>query len=79
MDFKARYDFATAELDPPFAIVDLVAFRANAAALVRRAGGKPIRVASKSVRVRALLEEVLAVVIAERGNDDGRSRFRRAL
>ncbi|WP_106397786.1 amino acid deaminase/aldolase [Actinocorallia populi] len=61
MDLKARYDFATAELDPPFAIVDLAAFRANAAALVRRAGGKPIRVASKSVRVRALLEEVLAL------------------
>ncbi|GAA3243005.1 amino acid deaminase/aldolase [Actinocorallia longicatena] len=61
MDLKARYDSATAELDPPFAIVDLDAFRANAADLVRRAGGKPIRVASKSVRVRALLEEVLAL------------------
>ncbi len=61
MDLKARYDFATAELDPPFAIVDLAAFRANAAALVERAHGKPIRVASKSVRVRALLEEVLAM------------------
>ena len=61
MDLKARYDFATAELDPPFAIVDLAAFRANAEALARRAHGKPIRVASKSVRVRALLEEVLAM------------------
>lgn len=60
MNLKARYDFATAELDPPFAIVDLAAFRANAADLVRRAHGKPIRVASKSVRVRALLEEILA-------------------
>ena len=28
---------------------------------MRRAGGKPIRVASKSVRVRALLERVLAM------------------
>jgi D-serine deaminase-like pyridoxal phosphate-dependent protein len=58
---KARYDSATAELDPPFAAVDLDAFRANAAALVKRAHGKPIRVASKSVRVRSLLEEVLAI------------------
>jgi D-serine deaminase-like pyridoxal phosphate-dependent protein len=41
------------------AIVDLEAFDANAADLVRRAGGKPIRVASKSVRCRALLERVL--------------------
>ncbi|GAB3682080.1 amino acid deaminase/aldolase [Actinocorallia lasiicapitis] len=61
MDLKARYDSATAELDPPFAIVDLEAFRSNAADLVRRANGKPIRVASKSVRVRSLLEEVLAM------------------
>src|SRR5690349_2973280 len=58
---KARYDAATAELDPPFAAVDVEAFRSNAAELVRRAGGKPIRVASKSVRVRSLLDEVLAM------------------
>ncbi|MEO5875612.1 MAG: amino acid deaminase/aldolase [Streptosporangiaceae bacterium] len=58
---KARYDSATAVLDPPFAVVDLDAFRANAAELVRRANGKPIRVASKSVRVRSLLQEVLAL------------------
>ena len=41
-------------------MVDLSAFDANAAALTARAGGKPIRVASKSVRCRALLERVLA-------------------
>ncbi len=57
---RARYDRATAELDAPLAIVDLAAFDANADDLVRRAGGKPIRVASKSVRCRALLERVLA-------------------
>ncbi|WP_175407992.1 amino acid deaminase/aldolase [Streptomyces sp. TRM64462] len=56
----ARYDRATAALDAPLAIVDLDAFDANADDLVRRAGGKPIRVASKSVRCRALLERVLA-------------------
>ncbi|MFE6363406.1 amino acid deaminase/aldolase [Streptomyces sp. NPDC057806] len=57
---RARYDRATAHLDAPLAIVDLDAFDANADDLVRRAAGKPIRVASKSVRCRALLERVLA-------------------
>lgn len=57
---RARYDRATAHLDAPLAIVDLDAFDANAGDLVRRAGGKPVRVASKSVRCRALLERVLA-------------------
>ncbi len=57
---RARYDRATAQLDAPVAIVDLDAFDANADDLVRRAKGKPIRVASKSVRCRALLERVLA-------------------
>ena len=57
---RARYDRATAHLDAPVAIVDLEAFDANAADLVRRAAGKPIRVASKSVRCRALLERALS-------------------
>ncbi|QPP09763.1 amino acid deaminase/aldolase [Streptomyces bathyalis] len=57
---RSRYDRATAHLDPPLAVVDLDAFDANASDLVRRAGGKPIRVASKSVRCRALLERVLS-------------------
>ncbi|GHF40069.1 alanine racemase [Streptomyces mashuensis] len=57
---RARYDRATAHLDAPLAVVDLAAFDANAADLVRRAHGKPVRVASKSVRCRALLERVLA-------------------
>jgi D-serine deaminase-like pyridoxal phosphate-dependent protein len=59
MDDRRRYDAATAGLEPPFAIVDLTAFRRNAADLTRRAAGKPIRVASKSVRCRALLGDVL--------------------
>ncbi|MER7816008.1 amino acid deaminase/aldolase [Streptomyces sp. NPDC096153] len=57
---RTRYDRATAHLDAPLAIVDLEAFDANAADLARRAGGKPVRVASKSVRCRTLLERVLA-------------------
>ena len=56
---RTRYDRATAHLDAPLAVVDLAAFDANAADLARRAGGKPIRVATKSVRCRALLERAL--------------------
>jgi D-serine deaminase-like pyridoxal phosphate-dependent protein len=41
------------------AVVDLAAFDANAAALSQRADGKPLRVASKSVRCRELLTRVL--------------------
>jgi D-serine deaminase-like pyridoxal phosphate-dependent protein len=54
-----RYNAATAHLEPPFAVVDLPALRANAADMTRRAAGKPIRLASKSVRCRALIEQVL--------------------
>lgn len=60
MDARARLDTATAPLDPPLALVDLDAFDANAADLEARAAGTPLRVASKSVRVRALLDRVLA-------------------
>src|SRR5262245_4320697 len=60
----ARLSTAVAALDPPpptpLMVVDLDAFDANAADLTRRAGGKPIRVASKSLRVPALLERALA-------------------
>jgi D-serine deaminase-like pyridoxal phosphate-dependent protein len=59
MDDLVRLQTATRELDAPFALVDLDAFRANADDLVRRAAGKPIRVASKSVRCRRLLEDAL--------------------
>ena len=57
---QKRLDRATAHLETPVAAVDLAAFDTNAAALSARSGGKPIRVASKSVRCRALLERVLA-------------------
>jgi D-serine deaminase-like pyridoxal phosphate-dependent protein len=56
-----RYNTATADLEPPLAVVDLTAFRQNAAGLARRAAGKPIRVASKSLRCRALLEHALRI------------------
>jgi D-serine deaminase-like pyridoxal phosphate-dependent protein len=56
----ARLERATAELEAPFALIDLDALWANADDLVRRAAPKPIRLASKSVRCRALQERVLA-------------------
>ncbi len=60
----SRLEHAVADhvepLGTPVMVVDLDAFDANADDLVRRAGGTPIRVASKSVRVPALLQRVLA-------------------
>jgi D-serine deaminase-like pyridoxal phosphate-dependent protein len=58
-NLQKRLDRATGHLETPIAAVDLAAFDDNATRLVSRAG-KPIRVASKSVRCRTLLERVLA-------------------
>jgi D-serine deaminase-like pyridoxal phosphate-dependent protein len=55
----AGLDALTADLEPPFAVVDLGALRANADAMVASAAGKPIRLASKSVRCRSLTTMVL--------------------
>jgi D-serine deaminase-like pyridoxal phosphate-dependent protein len=48
------------DVEAPFAFVDLDAMWSNAEEMLGRAGEKPIRVASKSVRCRALLELLLA-------------------
>lgn len=50
---------ATAGLDAPLAALYLPSLRANVDDLRRRAGGTRIRVASKSVRSRGVLREVL--------------------
>ena len=55
----ATWNAATAGEDPPFAVLDAAALRANASDLVRRASGTPIRVATKSLRVRGTLEVLL--------------------
>ena len=55
-----RLTAVTTHLDPPLGVIDRAALAYNAADLVRRAGGMPIRVASKSIRVRGILEAVLA-------------------
>jgi D-serine deaminase-like pyridoxal phosphate-dependent protein len=54
-----RLENALGDRDAPFALVDLDAMWANAEDMLRRAGGKPIRVASKSVRCRELLGRIL--------------------
>jgi D-serine deaminase-like pyridoxal phosphate-dependent protein len=56
---RARLHHATEDLEPPFAVVDLGALDANIAALVQRAAGIPIRIASKSVRCRDVLRRAL--------------------
>ncbi|CAM4224106.1 putative amino acid aldolase or racemase [Mycobacterium basiliense] len=60
-----RYEEAFADQDAPFAFVDLDAMWSNADQLLSRAGDKPIRVASKSLRCRLLQREIL----------DSRERF----
>jgi D-serine deaminase-like pyridoxal phosphate-dependent protein len=81
---RAALDRATADLDPPFAVVDLDAFDANADDLLRRGNGTALRLASKSVRCRALQQRALdagfrgqlcftlpeALWLAEHGFDD---------
>ncbi|KZO58811.1 alanine racemase [Dietzia maris] len=52
-------DAATADIDAPLAALHLPSLRANLRDLRRRAGGTRIRVASKSVRSRGVLREVL--------------------
>ena len=51
---------ATEGLPTPYAVVDLDAFDANSADMVERAHGLPIRIASKSLRCRTLMDRALA-------------------
>jgi D-serine deaminase-like pyridoxal phosphate-dependent protein len=55
----AQFEQIFEEVEAPFAFVDLDAMWSNGEAMLARAGEKPIRVASKSVRCRALLERIL--------------------
>jgi D-serine deaminase-like pyridoxal phosphate-dependent protein len=54
-----RYEEIFAEVEAPFAFVDLDAMWANADSMLERAGTKRVRVATKSLRCRALLETIL--------------------
>jgi D-serine deaminase-like pyridoxal phosphate-dependent protein len=81
-----RYEAIFEGIEPPFAFVDLDALAENADAMLKRAGSKPIRVASKSVRCREVLRLIderderfrgilaytvaEALMLAESGQDD---------
>ncbi|WP_298037262.1 alanine racemase [uncultured Microbacterium sp.] len=56
-----RLTAATEKLSAPVAVIDIDALRHNAMDMLARAGGLPIRVASKSVRVRGVLDAVLRI------------------
>ena len=59
MASHADYEEVFAEIEAPFAFVDLDAMWSNAEEMLGRAGEKPIRIASKSLRCRSLLERIL--------------------
>ncbi|MDZ7729811.1 MAG: alanine racemase [Natrialbaceae archaeon] len=58
-DTYAYYHEVFADCERPFAFVDLDALDSNIETVQRRAAGTPVRVASKSVRCRSILERVL--------------------
>lgn len=60
-EFWQELTAATAEFSAPVVALSLAALVANADDLARRAGGLPIRVASKSIRVRGVIEAVCAL------------------
>ena len=53
------YEAVFASIEAPFAFVDLDAMWANGLDMVQRAGGKPIRIATKSLRCRPLIASAL--------------------
>ena len=55
LSMKKDTRLAVAHLDAPFAVLDLDAARANAQDMAHRSRGTPIRVASKSLRIRSLI------------------------
>jgi len=54
-----RLQAATAHLTPPFAVVDLDELDDNATSMIIRAAGLTIRLATKSIRCRAITNRVL--------------------
>jgi D-serine deaminase-like pyridoxal phosphate-dependent protein len=54
-----RFEAVFADRQPPFAFLDLDAVWSNAADMLRRSRGKPIRIASEAIRSRAVLERLL--------------------
>lgn len=60
-EYWPRLSEATAELSAPVVALGVEALAHNAHDVLRRAKGKPVRVASKSIRVRGVLDAVLAL------------------
>jgi D-serine deaminase-like pyridoxal phosphate-dependent protein len=59
MEAYERFEAVFGGRQAPFAFLDLDAVWANAADMLRRSRGKPIRLASKSIRSRPVLERLL--------------------
>ena len=55
-----RYEAIFEGIEPPYAFVDLGALESNSREMLGRAAGKPIRVASKSIRCREVIERAEA-------------------
>lgn len=60
MDQYERYKAALADVQKPCAFVDVDALYANMKAITKRARGKNIRIASKSIRSVAVLRDILS-------------------
>lgn len=60
-DYWETLSAATEHIDAPVAALSLPALRHNIADMRRRANGVPIRIASKSLRVRPLIEALLTL------------------
>jgi D-serine deaminase-like pyridoxal phosphate-dependent protein len=56
-----KLDEVTRGVDPPFGVISQRALAANAFSMLDRAAGTTIRVASKSIRVRGVIDAVLAL------------------
>ena len=60
-EYWPQLSAATASYDPPYAALSLAALGHNAFDMLDRANGMPIRVASKSIRVRPVIDALLAL------------------
>jgi D-serine deaminase-like pyridoxal phosphate-dependent protein len=59
MEAYERFEAAFDRVEAPFAFIDLDALWSNAADLLRRSRGKPIRIATDAIRSRPVLERLL--------------------
>lgn len=55
-----RYESALRDVSAPFAVIDLDALDANATDVLQRSAGLPVRLATKSLRCRSLVDHIAA-------------------